>query len=146
MGAVPGYKPDLLGGLEIVKWHTGHFAIRTPPPPGQDPQDDHPVTWNFVLPRKREAVAMRRLLLDAVGGDWAVLPGGDDGEVDADRVPRDVWLRLARLDAAAEDAFRRRAYRVCLLCGYAPYACACHRPVEPRDPRRWTADDMAWSR
>ena len=145
MGAVEGYKPDRLGGLEIVKWHTGHFAIRTPPSRDHDPQNDQPLTWNFVLPRKREAVAMRRLLLDAVGGDWATLPLDDDGAVDADRVPRDVRLRLARLDRQAKDAFERRAYKTCLLCGYAPSACACDRPVEPGNPRRWTAEDMVWA-
>jgi hypothetical protein len=145
MGAVPGYQPDRHGGLEIVKWHTGAFAVRTPPPPGQDPQDEHPIAWNFIFPRKRQAAAMRQLLLDAVGCHWSALPPGRNGE-NVRIADRETALRLRRLVEMAEDFFNRRAYQVCLLCGYAPSACACGRPAEPRDPRRWTADDMAWAK
>ncbi len=135
MGAVEGYKPDQLGGLEIVKWHTGKYAIRIV-------GVEHPVTWDFIHQRKRNAIAMRALLLDAAGGDWTSMPRGDTGKLTPGPEAKAAILRLR---AVAEDENQRRLCGQCLLCGYVPTYCACGRDVEDDDPRRWTAEDMAWA-
>ena len=135
MGAVEGYKPDRLGGLEIVKWHTGGYAIRVV-------GAEWPVTTALVLPHKRIAVAMRKLLIDAAGYDWTSMPRGADRKLAPEP---DVRARVLRLHDLADDECRRRIWGVCLLCGHALDPCACGRAARADDPRRWTAEDMAWA-
>ncbi len=136
MGAVAGRMADVLGGLEVVKWHTGNYAVRLP-------GVDHPVTWAFIFPRKRNAVAMRVLLL-AAWPDWSAMPRSPEGRFDP---PPGVKEEVFRLHDLAEDERSRRLRGECLLCGWwQRHACRCGTPTGPGQPRRWAAADMEWAR
>lgn len=139
MGAAAGYKPDQLGGLEIVKWRTGSYVIR-------ETGQDEPVEWTFVLPRKRNAAAVRQMLLDAAGGNWADLPHRDDGLLDAGRFDDEAKDRARQVFRAVKSGNSRHSSGQCLCCGYREDNCYCGEPVRDGDPARRTAADMEWAR
>jgi hypothetical protein len=138
MGAVPTRtrRRDVEGGLEVVRWHTGGYAVcrlGTARP--------QPVHISTIFPRKRNAVAFRRLLL-AVHADWLKLPPGWAGR---ESTAPELLARVVGLIHLAEDEQARRLYRLCLCCGHIPSACACARPRREGEPRRYIVEDMAWA-
>lgn len=139
MGAVAtARKPNQLGGLEVVKRDFGDWAVR-------EVGSDDRLRRYYALPLRRHALALRQMLVDAAGGDWAGLPRNDDQSIDVGALDASTRARITRVVEIVRDAETRRSWRLCLLCGGLPESsCSCGQPVRSHDPRRWTAEDMAW--
>lgn len=139
MGAVTATrKTDQLGGLEIVEWHIGQYEIR-------EVGQGQPLQVDWTWPRKRLAAAVRQMLLDAAGRDWSDLPRSGNGYLDDSRIDEPTRTRINRVSQLVYDQNARDAYGLCPACGYLPRSCHCDQPATDRDPRRWTAADMAWA-
>lgn len=111
--------PDVVGSLEVRRSHTGRWLICL--------ADGTPI-YELAQPRKRNAVALRALLLTAMP-DWTAVVGPDASLPDS--ADRDAICRvttMARLVAA------RRIRNVCLGCGCREYACACGTDRHPGRP------------
>ncbi|WP_239405411.1 hypothetical protein [Frankia sp. Cj3] len=122
--------PDIVGGLEISKWHTGRWVIVLP--------DGVPI-GSIDQPSKRRAVALRALLLGAAP-DWTTSAGAGDGKLPdgADRAAIHAITRMAR------DVHDRETYKRCLGCGQKN-TCACTAEAGPGDPARYTPEQLAWT-
>lgn len=129
-----------VGGLEVVKRHDfGDWAVR-------EVGSDDRLRRYHALPRRRQAVAVRRMLLDAAGGEWTKLPRNDDQTIDVGALDAATRAGITRVVEIVTDGETRRCQQLCLPCGYPPETCRCGQSVRSFDPRRWTAEDMAWAR
>lgn len=121
--------PDVVGGIEVrqLNDHRWHLIC----PPGGDPQD---ALFDVGLPRKRNAVAVRTLLLAAID-DWVPV-------VTAGRLPDNAAGQTARAIGQMVKRVVDRAYRqVCLGCGYRSCRCGTDQHV---DGPHYTTDQLDW--
>lgn len=100
---------DVAGGLEVRRTHRGSWGLHLSD--GTDMQ--------ITLPRKRNAVAVRALLL-AVLSDWSDVPASGWPE----RVTADQRAAASRVVGMVGRVLDRQSRRVvCLGCGHRTCAC-----------------------
>lgn len=127
----PPRLPDVVGGLEVRRNRAGHWDIHLP---------DGTAIPGLMQPRRRNARAVRQLLLEAVP-DWT--------RVTATEWPDDI---TAARRAAATRVIRmvslvmtRISRGVCLGCGCREGMCACGTGCYPDGPH-YTPAELEWTR
>jgi hypothetical protein len=134
---VPLAKPDIVGGLEIRQFPTYSSGLWR-------------ITWNaeqvfssdFSVERKRNAVALRALIID-IRPDWTGMQRTESGRLVMSEDERPRFTRLRQLVRGVTD---RRAYGECLLCGLRAHDGRDCRKFEDWHPTRLTEEDVAWAR
>lgn len=122
-------RPDVVGGIEVRQVRGGWFLIC---PPGGGWEN----SLTDGLPRKRNAVAVRSLLLAEIP-DWeAVAAAGRLPDTEAGCKARDIGRMVKKV---ADRAGRHG----CLGCGYRSCACGTDGRL---DGPHYTDAELAWFR
>jgi hypothetical protein len=132
----PVRRRDIVGGLEVRRfpaYSAGQWRVV------RDGRQFLP--YMFCQPRKRNALALRALLLE-IRPDWTDLPTTAEGRL---RLPDDQLHKLVELARLADTIHARSAYRQCPGCGMRPGSCVCGCD-QPGNGPKLSADQVAWAR
>lgn len=133
---------DVEGGLEVHKTRTGWQISRAADLAWRPEGGDDPGLLRLPLPTRREARAVRALLLAHIP-DWDTLAPGENGARFHPPTPQAgaaATRVVAMVDAVAA---RRLRGGVCLGCGCRPSGCACGTGGHAGGSH-YTAADLAW--
>lgn len=121
-------KPDVFGGLEVRRTHRGTWGLHLSD--GTDMQ--------ITLPRKRNATAVRQLLLDVLP-DWSDVPASGWPE----RVTADQRVAASRVVGMVGRVQDRQSRGVHLCCGHRSCACGTDSRL---DGPHYSSDELEWAR
>lgn len=127
-GAAGGTRgADIAGGLEVRRTHRGTWGLHLSD--GTDMQ--------ITLPRKRNATAVRQLLLDVLP-DWSDVPPTGW----PDRVTPDQRAAASRVVGMVGRVQARQSRGMHPCCGHRTCACGTDSLL---DGPHYTADELAWA-